>query len=702
MSEPLEPNPAEGSATDAPPASNTSASDAQPPLQPLPTANRPSPTTLLGGGVGAAGGALTFVGFFLPWVTLVAVVVVGCRGPLQLAVVALTAWNIAGGSAGLFPALATWLMLVMALLIINFGLRALVDRRRALRRARLMIVAAAVALVDAGVQSYLWATNVLQANGAPRVNSVLASAFQGFGSGLWVIVSGLLAALTGGALLHGAARSPDRKLPLPETALAVASLLALVGSGALAIGIVPPPSLSTVTVACHGAGESAVPSSPQSIYAAAQNTVYALQAGDGTVRWQCQNSFVNLQTAGPPTLMAGIMYVAALDGSVFAVRTDDGALLWHRTVAARGQYPLLSGSFGAPDLVAAGGAIYGKDGNGGVFALRADDGALLWHNTSLRLYTTEFGGPLVVAGGVIYAAPDYSYGPSQGLVALDAHTGALLWRTAAPTLSSAGFVVAGGRTYDEEIESSTSVTSTYLVARAASDGTLFWRSPLAISPPGTSLPASSFTLADGVIYLQTYEPVESPQILKPVVRALRAADGTLLWSFDPNMTPVEGQTYGGNGVTVVAGTVYAAVSTITGCQYAADVYAVSARNGSLLWHTRPFPHGLPVCPSGELSPIDIVVAAGTAYTVVAGRNLAALDMRDGSPLWTYSPGVHFPLPLSATPPVVVSGDLVYLAADRLYALDTHDGSVRWQLAAPPPAPSSQGIPPAFSAPVLGP
>jgi outer membrane protein assembly factor BamB len=51
---------------------------------------------------------------------------------------------------------------------------------------------------------------------------------------------------------------------------------------------------------------------------------------------------------------------------------------------------------------------------------------------------------------------------------------------------------------------------------------------------------------------------------------------------------------------------------------------------------------------------------------------------------------------------VVSGDLAYLAANNLYALDIRDGSVRWQLAAPPPTLSSQGIPPAFSAPVLGP
>jgi outer membrane protein assembly factor BamB len=615
--------------------------------------------------------------------------------------VSLTAGNVALGSAGLFPALGIWLMLVMALLIINFGIRALGDRRRALRRARLMLWAAAVALVDVGTQSYFWATNVLQASSAPGVNSVLASAFQGFGSGLWVIVSGLLAALTGGALLHGAARSPGRNLPLPESALAIASFLALVGSGALAVGIAPSPSLATLTFACRGANGAAMAASPQSLYATAEDTIYALRPGDGVVRWQCQNSFVTLQTAGPPTLSKGIIYVAALDGTVFAVRADDGTLLWHHLVAIKGPSPLVSEGFGAPALVVANGAVYGKDGTGGVFALRAADGDLLWHNSSLGLYPEQVGAPLVVADGVIFAALGYSYQPMQGLFALDAHTGALLWRTSSPTLQSTPFTVAGERIYDEEIEAGAAAANSYLVARATSDGAVLWRYPLAVSPPGTSLLASPFTLADGIIYLQTYEPDESPQILKPVIRALRAADGTLLWSFDPNITPVEGQTFGGNGLAFVAGTVYAAVSTFTGCQYVVDLYAVSARDGSRLWHARPFSPGLSICPWAAPSPIAIVVAGGTSYFVLAGRNLAAIDTRDGSVLWTYFPlrGPQSLIPLSA--PVVVSGDLVYLAANRLYALNTRDGSVRWQLA-PPLALSSQSISRVFTVPVLGP
>jgi outer membrane protein assembly factor BamB len=654
--------------------------------------------------VSAAGGVLTIVGFFLPWVTLVAIAVIGCRGPLQIVMVTLTAWHIAGGAAGLRPAVATWLLLLMALLIIGCALRMFVDRRRTLRRARLIMVAAVVALVDAGVQSYLWVGNMVQARTGPGVNTVFSSIFQGFGRGLWVIVSGLLTALAGGAVLHGAARSPGRRLPLPETALVVASLLALAGSGGAALGIVPFPSLATVTVACHGSGEAARASSPRSLYAAVQQTVYALGPGDGTVRWQCRNSFVNLQTAGPPTLADDTVYVAALDGSAFAVRADDGVLLWHRAVATRSPYYLGFGSFGATALVAADGAIYGKDGSGGVFALRAADGAELWHNTSLGIYQASVGGTaLVVAGGVIYGAPDYLYGAIQGLFALDARTGALLWRASASSLWRAGFAVAGGRIYDEEIEFTAAVGRTYLVARAASDGTLVWRYPLAVAPPGPLPPASAFTVADGVIYLQTYEPVGSPEILTPVVRALRATDGMLLWSFDPLMAPEEGQAFGGNGVTVVAGTVYAAVGTLTNSVYSADIYALSTRDGAPLWHMRPFPSGLSADQSVVQSPLDMVVASGTAYIVAPGRNLAAIDMRDGSLRWTYGPmvahGSQAQLPVSATP-VVVSGDLVYLAADRLYAIYTRGGSVRWQLAAPHRP--SQGTAITFSAPALGP
>jgi outer membrane protein assembly factor BamB len=702
-----------GAATNGPPAwapsgTTQTPSDALPPSPTLATEHRPSLTAVVGGGAGVAGGSLAIVGSFLPWVALVAVASIGCRGPYEVVTVALSAWNVAQGNAGLAPALATWLLFVLVLLVIIYAIRALANQRLKLRRARVMLGATGVALVDVGLQSYRWATNALQASGAPGVHMVLASAFQGFGSGLWVMVCGLLAALTGGAVLHGGARSPGRKLPLPETTLAVASLLALVGSGALAAGLLSPPSLAAMTIACHRSSATGVASPPASVYATAGDTVYALRPDDGVLRWRCRDSFVNLQTAGPPALADGTLYVAALDGTVFAIRTGDGTLLWHRRVIAKGQPPLDWGTFGAPALIAAGGALYGSDGTGGVFALRAADGAVLWHNTA-PLQTAQTETPLVVADGVVYGTPGNSpCSGGQSLFALDAHTGALLWRGSAPVWGRTAFAVGGGRTYDEETDSSATIITVYLTARAASDGTVLWRYPVAAESleqgacPAVDIPPLAFAVADGVVYLQSDASVQSPGPFRPVIRALRASDGTVLWSYATGLSSTTRDGYGGNGITVANRAVYAAINAPN----AVEMYAIGAADGSLLWHARPYPNALPDHVLNGHTPIDIVVADGTAYTIAVSRNLAAIDVRDGSVRWGYSPadpsGALAHLPFTGTPLFVVSGGVAYLAGNQLYALDTRDGSVRWQLAAPPTSVPPQSIIPAFSAPTLGP
>jgi outer membrane protein assembly factor BamB len=719
MSEPQGPNTGQEASSDStatptngPPACGPTGipqmpSEALPPPPTLATTNGLSPAAVVGGSAGAAGGSLTIVACFLPWVTLFVVASVGCRGPFEVAMVRLSAWNVALGSAGPPPALATWLLFVMALLVIVYGIRALADPQRALHCARVMLGATAVALVDVGVQSFRWVTTVLPVSSAPGVNRVLAATFRDFGLGLWVMVSGLLAALAGGAVLHGAARSPGRRLPLPETALAVASLLALVGSGALTVGIASPPSLAPETIACHGQAGAAVAPSAQSVYATAGDTVNTLSPYDGGARWQCRNAFVSFQTASPPALADGTLYVAALDGTVLAVRTDDGALLWHRRVLAGNQYPLPFGTFGATGLVAADGAVYGNDGTGGVFALRAADGAVLWHNT-LPLQTPQPDTPLVVADGFVYGRTDITCRGGQGLFALDAHTGALLWRAAAPGLRSTAFAVDGGRTYDEEVEPVDAVYRVDFVARAASDGAVLWRLPVgAVSSVPHSchsddLPPLSFAIADGIIYLQSNAAVETPGPFHPLIRALRAADGTVLWSFTTDPSAIATYGSGGNGIAVASGMVYAAVRTMD----AVEMYALSAGDGLPLWHARLSSNGPPDYRVSEQAPVRIIVVGGTAYAAVAGQGLAAINVRDGSERWEYHPanasGAPASLSVTAAQQVVVSGDLAYLGGNQLTALDTRDGSVRWQLTPPPASAPPQAVVPMYSAPTLGP
>ncbi len=65
------------------------------------------------------------------------------------------------------------------------------------------------------------------------------------------------------------------------------------------------------------------------------------------------------------TIADGVAYLS----TVYAVRTNDGSLLWN--------YPIAGSMFAAPILV--GNAVYAGATNGMVYALRADNGVILWH-----------------------------------------------------------------------------------------------------------------------------------------------------------------------------------------------------------------------------------------------------------------------------------------------------------------------------------
>jgi outer membrane protein assembly factor BamB len=95
---------------------------------------------------------------------------------------------------------------------------------------------------------------------------------------------------------------------------------------------------------------------------------YALQSSNGSVIWQDKVS-------GSPSgamLSNGVIYssVSDISGSaVYALHANDGGLFW--------SYPIGGTVFGGPILV--GTTIYIGAGNGMLYALRADNGAVVWH-----------------------------------------------------------------------------------------------------------------------------------------------------------------------------------------------------------------------------------------------------------------------------------------------------------------------------------
>lgn len=122
------------------------------------------------------------------------------------------------------------------------------------------------------------------------------------------------------------------------------------------------------------------------VYATQTETLYALDAATGEVRWR------NAETAGfrPLTVSGGRLYGSGLDNTVYALDATDGAILWSFATGDNIQ--------ASPALVA--GVLYVASYDGNVYALDAERGAELWRFPIDGELTY---GPSV-ANGVVYAS----------------------------------------------------------------------------------------------------------------------------------------------------------------------------------------------------------------------------------------------------------------------------------------------------------
>ena len=389
---------------------------------------------------------------------------------------------------------------------------------------------------------------------------------------------------------------------------------------------------------------------------AMDNAVYALRASDGCLLWR-------YTTAGPvndpPVVVDGIVYVNAnvdqglgyLTGYVYALRASDGALLWRYT---NGSF-VYNGYVYQPTVVA--GEVYIASQDGTLSALRASDGALLWR------YTARGPVPTVLAvNGIVYVASEDGY-----LNALRTSDGKLLWRS--PSYAYAPVII-------NDVLYVTSRDG--LSALWARDGAMLWR--YALASTGFSGP----TILDGVVYTLAakYSPdttdsthtggyalqVAASKFTAPIntkipfkqggpssLYALRASDGTVLWHYQAP----DDKNNGVGLLAVVGRLVY--IDTTAGPSKTI-ISALRASDGSLLWS---YPT--------EASADNFLVTSGVAYLTSTDGTVAALRTTNGALLWHYTiPGQVFNTPL-------VDGDTVYIGAANgiVYALQATTGVLRW-------------------------
>ena len=278
-------------------------------------------------------------------------------------------------------------------------------------------------------------------------------------------------------------------------------------------------------------------------------TVTALRVTNGSQLWQYRASGDTPDFLGAAS---GTAYVVEMHGSdlqridqsLTALRVDDGKVLWH--VALND-----AGGLVRAKLVAANGTVYLTTVYGSVIALRSSTGALVWQHIAQKGTPPAGVGdalPVALANGVVYA------NDTQETIALRANDGYVLWKKGYAYAPSLPFIV---QPVVEDGVVYSGIRGEFVQALRAQDGTELWQSkavtvdePLVVQAGLLYVNASSklYTLhvRDGSVVWQqaiqypdglgreVHEAITSEDVsigqTNGMVQTFNALNGDLLWS----------------------------------------------------------------------------------------------------------------------------------------------------------------------------
>jgi outer membrane protein assembly factor BamB len=327
---------------------------------------------------------------------------------------------------------------------------------------------------------------------------------------------------------------------------------------------------------------------------ATDDHVYAIDAGNGTLRWQMNTSAADQNTGAPPVSVAsGAVYAGAMDHNVYALRAGDGSQLWRTLV---GWYPT------APAVV--NGVAYTASSDG-VVALDAQTGSVRWSVPHIS------GWQPVVSNGTVYVASNGS--GATNLYAFDASSGALRWTANAGSFITGIFsgspVVADGMVF-------ASAENGYVYAFNAATGAVAWRTQLITVVPGVS----PLAVVNGIVYVGGGNQSNDYHLY-----ALRTTDGTQIWSHKLDGTMGE--------PVVVGDVLYVGVTTFASGVSERWVYALHLADGSTIWRV-DLAGALPGAPFWSRP----LVVNGTLYIGSEDDHLYAVRTSDGSVIWRFQAG----------------------------------------------------------------
>jgi outer membrane protein assembly factor BamB len=198
--------------------------------------------------------------------------------------------------------------------------------------------------------------------------------------------------------------------------------------------------------------------------------VYAVNATTGQEVWHHTGPIANIVSS--PTLIDGRLYVAFTDGSIRALDSTNGQVIWNVTH--------VGGAYSSPAV--AEGRLYIAIHNSGLLALDANTGSELW---LAPMPGPQWSSPAVENGRVFVGSRD-----DHKLYAFDAVTGNSLRTATTSDWVQTSPAVANGVVYIGN-------NSGNVYAFNAETGGLIWQSAVS---PGFAI-GSSPTVANGVVYV---------------------------------------------------------------------------------------------------------------------------------------------------------------------------------------------------------
>ncbi|MGO9976248.1 MAG: PQQ-binding-like beta-propeller repeat protein [Solirubrobacteraceae bacterium] len=346
--------------------------------------------------------------------------------------------------------------------------------------------------------------------------------------------------------------------------------------------------------------------------------------------------------AANPIVQDGVVYFQDLDSNVYALALATGKLDWEYQC----NQPEKSGP-GPNGVAVVDGKVYGLSPTA-AFALSATTGRPIWVNSHLLTKGQgTFGIQPQVADGSVYLASQYGSGPGGGvLIALNASTGAVLWK------------------FNSVIGAHQGVQSLGVGSGGA------WETPL--------------VGRDGSVTYGIGNPYQSPEaaIAHPSAQLysdsdvnLNAATGKLRWYYQG--VPDDFKDYDMQASPISAN--IDGVSVVIGSGKMGYVYAMNAETGKLIWKTPVGEHNghdndslealqhrstlkapftiLPGSLGGVLT--NLALAGGTLYVVTCDLPLTYTSMTE-------------PLPTKAAGP----------ATGEVEALNLATGKVKWDTKVP--------------------